>query len=734
MNDEARMTQGRPPSLVTYGRIRHSPFIIRHSRRRPAGFALVATLLLSFLVISLLVALMSIVLVESRVVANQMKLSRARGFAMYGVSAALWRLHDYNGLDWRATTTAGMLDTDPTTPEIDGVENPWLSGIWTGRGLSSAEQHDKPITWLISGAKDYPSRAPELVRQDAASNPDDKEPVTPQTKLPDPKPDNDTIWLLRNPVAKNDQLSIKARKIDLITYRPFRSADPKQKYVMGHYAWWAADEGVKARVNLTVPDFDKQTAPPDDAQKIAQWRLAAPQRAGSFMDGFDSMPNDPDKLARVLTFAQIPLLAGGSGGPLIAALQQRWHDVTADSNSLVTNSRNGGLKLDLSMFFEMPEADRQQYAPDLSNELAPLLDYYQTWKRVRERTTRPALDAQPFASQPADNSKPSLANAANTWLNTVSAGTGSTPDKCLFSPLVVRMSYAFSVQAQSAPPREIDGPDRKLVLVLDPIVTLWNPYNIILELDAFRIDSWLPSVHLVVEKRDPWKSQKLYQLGDEVWHNAVLYRATEPSIGSEPGNPPDPDTPDKWAPAGHDWSLASDIQAAEVMLNHGSSGRPRLLLLQQKDNPQTRLSLKPGEFVTFSLNNGQITAHQQGSVNLTFEPGWNAAGGISFDRLADDRQPLRTPDRLLRLFADSEVRITLEPARDGGYAAADPFAFVRNYADDGLAAQDASTTPQAWRESIGYRSGGGGSLDDYAWAGTRTGRGPDLVSAREQRP
>jgi len=696
------------------------------SRFRSSGFALVATLLLAFLVISLLVALMSIVLVESRVVTNQMKLNRARSIAMNGVSAALWRLNDYNGLDWRATATAGMLDSDPTTPEIEGVENPWLSGVWTGRGLSSAEQHDKPITWLISGAKDYPSRAPELDRQDPSNTADDKEPVTPLTKLPDPKPDNDTIWLLRNPVGKNDKLSIKARKIDLITYRPFRTADPKQKYIMGHYAWWAADEGVKARVNLTVPDFDKQTAPPDDAQKVAQWRLAAPQRAGSFINGFESMPNDPEKVQKVLTFAQIPLLAGETRNALTTGLEQRWHDVTADSNSLVTNSRNGGMKLDLSMFFEMSEADRQQYAPGLNSTFAPLLDYYQTWKRVRERTTRPALDAQPFAIKPKDNSKPSLANAANTWLNTVSSNLPSIPDKCLFSPLVVRMSYAFSVQAQSAPQREIDGPDRKLVLVLDPIVTLWNPYNIVLELDAFRINSWLPSVHLVVEKRDPWKAQKLYQVGDEVWYNAALYRATKPSIGSEPGNAPDPDTPNKWAPAGHDWSLATDIQAADVLINHGSSGRPRFLLLQQKDNPQTRLALKPGEFITFSLNSGQVTPHQQGSVTLTLERGWNPAGGISFDRLADDRQPMRTPDHLLRLFADSEVRITLEPARDSGYAAADPFAFVQNYAADGLAAQDARITPHAWRESIGYRNGGGSSLDDYDWAGTRTGRGPEL--------
>ena len=143
-----------------------------------------------------------------------------------------------------------------------------------------------------------------------------------------------------------------------------------------------------------MPDFDKQTAPPDDAQKVAQWRLAAPQRAGSFINGFESMPNEPEKVQKVLTFAQIPLLAGETRNALTTGLEQRWHDVTADSNSLVTNSRNGGMKLDLSMFFEMPEADRQQYAPGLNSTFAPLLDYYQTWKRVRERTTRAALRHQ----------------------------------------------------------------------------------------------------------------------------------------------------------------------------------------------------------------------------------------------------------------------------------------------------------------------------------------------------
>lgn len=712
-HDEPSVTRSRTLSALTSG-------------RRHAGFALVATLLLAFLVISLLVALMTVATVESRIVTNQMKLYRARSHALHGVSAAMWRLNDYNGLDWRATATAGMLDSDPTTPELDGIENPWLAGVWPGRGKTAAEQHEKPITWLISGAKEYPSRAPELNTQDPESDPDDKkEPITPQTKLPDPKPDNDMIWLLRHPVGDDGKLSVKARKVDLITYRPFRSADPKQKYVMGHYAWWAADEGVKARANLTVPDFDKQTAPPDDAQTVAQWRLAAPQRGISLMDGFEKMPDDPAKLAKVLTFAQIPLMEGDSGGSISNALQKHWHDITADSLSLVTNSRDGGVKIDLSMFCEMTAEDREKYAPKLTSELAAIIDYYQAYKRVQNRATQPTLEAQPFATKPPDKTKASLANAANTWLNTVSAGIASEPSKCLFSPLVVRMSYAFSVQAQNAPPLEADGPDRKLVLVLDPIITLWNPHNVVLELDAYRVDAALPTMHIVVEKREPWKTQRLYRPGDEVWFNGVLYRAAVPSIGAEPGSEPDPEAPKKWVPAGRDWSLASDIQAAEVLLNHGPSSRPHFLLLQKKDNPQTKLSLKPGEFVTFSLNADAVTP-QQGSFTLALEPGFNAGGGVSFDRLADDRHPQRTPDQLLRVFADSEVRITLEPARDPSYAGTDPFSFVKNYQNDGLLGEDASFTPQAWRESIGYRSGGGGSLSDYDWAGVRTGRGAEF--------
>lgn len=719
------MIQGRQPSRVVSQLIRHSPFIIRHSRRRRAGFALVATLLLAFLVISLLVALMTIVVVETRVIRNQAKQSRARSFALNGAYAALSRLHDYNGLDWRATATAGLLDSDPSTPEIDGVENPWLSGVWAGRGPTSAEQKDKPITWLISGARNHPSRAPELgVSEDPAPT-DDEDPVTPQTKLPDPGPDSDTVWLLRGPVGKDPKLSVKARMISFKTSRPFRSADPKKSYVIGHYAWWAADEGVKARVNLPLPEFDPALpASTDEAQTIAQWRLAAPQRATALMTGFENMPADQQKLHKVLTFAQIPLLAGGDGSALTTGLERRWHDVTANSHSLITNARDGGVKLDLSMLFEMTEADRRQYG-SMGTSFGPLLDFYQTWKRVRNRTTRPTLDAQPFAIEPADDSKESLAVAANTWLNTVSAAKPSLAQKCLFSPVVVRMSHAFSVQSKPAPPRETAGPDQKLTLVLDPLVTLWNPYNVILELDAFRIDAWLPSTHLVVEKRDPWKNQRLYQPGDEVWHNAKLYRATEASIGTEPGNEPDPAT-SKWQPLAREWSLATDIEPSDVLVVHSLSARPRLLLLQAKDNPQTRLALKPGEMLTFSLNSGQVITHTSGSVNLTLEPGWNAAGGVSFDRLADDRHPLRTPDQLLRLYADSEVRITLEPARDAGYAAADPFAFVANYAADGLAPQDVEITPQAWRESIGYLNSGGGSLEDYAWAGTRTGRGPEF--------
>lgn len=694
------------------------------SQAREHGFALVVVLLMVFLILSLLIALMTSTVIETRISRNRIKMSRARSYAMQGVQVAMWRLHDVGGIDQRVTATAALLDSNPDTPEPDGVQNPWLTGIWKGRNMTP-EQRKKPITWLTSGAVvDEQQLSDErTVSQNSSTSPTDskKEPVTHLTKLPDPGPDADTVWMLRKQVGEDPKLSVKARKIDITRLMPFRSAEKDKPYLVGHYAWWAADEGVKARANLPLPEFHPDSPTQvDDSATIAQWRLAAPQRGMRLMPDFDSMPDDQKALHKVLTFAQVPLL--GSGRSLETALAKHWHDVTADSLGLITNGRTGGMKRDLSLFCEMDDKERQKYAGSLASSFAAVVDFYRASRRVKNATTTPTMESTPFAFAPANDSKQALASSAQAFMNSVVAGGQQRPAKCAFAPVMIRLAHAFSVQTQGVAPSGAGAPDQKLALAIEPVVTLWNPYNIEITLDAWQIESWLPSMHVVIEKRDPWQQTKAYQNNEEVWHDGILYRATMPSLGTTPGGDEDPPV---WTPQTRTWSLATDVTMEMLLGNHASqdaNGRlmpPRLVLTNGDDAP---IRLKPGQIITGTLSSDTVTRLSTGPVTAPLAAGWKTTGGLAFDRLANPSLPRPlTPGLQTRVHNGSEIRITLEPARDTSYSA-DPFLFVQSYAADGLQGLDASTQPMTSRESIGYRRSG----DVYDWAPVRDGRGPEF--------
>lgn len=692
--------------------IRHSPFVIPPR----GGFALVATLFFVFLLIGILTALVSLTIVEMRVVDNTAKLRQARGNALSGVGQAIHELQTHAGLDQRVTGPASLLDTNPKTSEPDGVANPWLTGIWPGGDGGKAAR--EPMVWLISGAK-----------MDAKS---EKPPITHTTPLPDPASGNDMVWLLNHAVGEDDKLRVKARKLDIKRKHPTRSADKDTAYTVGHRAWWVADEGVKARVNLVLPE--EESVSEGEKMMLAKWKLAAPRRASWKAEDFHELPKDPDDLVKVLSFAQIPLLVEGDSerGKLQEALEKHFHDITANSLGLLTDSRDGGLKRDLSLAFEMPDAEFRKQGlfsgsdDDDAAEAAgkqrlwwPMRDFYRTYKEVRNAAESPSLEARPYSVTTDADDEQAQAAAANTWLD---AQSEVPAWRARYSPQIIRLEHAFSVLSEAAESSEEGGPDQKLALVMDPIATLWNPHNIALEFDAFRLDPAVPTLRLVVERRDPWNAERAYRARDEVWHENRLYRAR---VGNRDEEPPGENN--EWESLERTWTLATDISLRGILRNHEAMQSGSFLFLDDKAAVNSRIIIKPGELVVFSPNNTAPQKHGSGDLKLRLERGWNAKGGISFDKLADDRPRPPGPavdEKAVMVYTGSQVRITLEPLRDGSYATDDPFQFVKDYRDDGLDLNPTEPELQAHRESIGYFQGGGSDLDSFAWAGTRRGEPP----------
>lgn len=669
---------------------------------RQAGFALIAALLFVFLIVGLLVTLVSLTTVELRVVDNAAKLRQARDNALSGLHQAIDTLQKNAGTDQNITATAGMLDSDPSTSKIDGVANPWMTGIWANHNANHQE-HDpaKPLIWLMSGTTEA-------------------SPLTPFTKLDAPTPGNDIIWLLRKAVGEDDELSVKARKIAVKIKKPTRSSEPNKEYTVGHYAWWAGDEGVKCRVNLPLPV--PASASGAEAMILAKWKLSAPRRAPWKMVDMAALPMDSPDLAKVLTFAQIPLLgAENQRTRLISSLEKHYHDLTADSNGVISDCKDGGLKIDLSLAFEMTdeefENDHFFSADDELLRLMPSLrDHYRTYKRVKNPQTDPSLVAKPCVIKPENDSPEATSVAANMYLSK----ENTSPVNVGFTPVVMRMEYVYSLLCRSEPGKKAGDPDQKLLLVLDPVITLWNPHNIVLEFDAYRVDAWIPTAHLVVEKRDPWKIERSYVAGDEVWHQKQLYSARSPRKGEAP-----PGKNKEWEKLTRKWTLATDITLQKVFKNHGAGESSGFVMLDNPTTISSPLVMNPGEIVVFSPVGNLPQSQQTGGFQLHLQRGLNTQGGLTFDRLTVS-QPGKadTGQELLSVYSDSEIRVTLEPARDGDYTKADPFDFIASYSNAGLDGTAAVTSFQPYRESLGYFKKESNDPDAFVWAGTRTGEAP----------
>ena len=114
----------------------------------------------------------------------------------------------------------------------------------------------------------------------------------------------------------------------------------------GRHAWWIGDEGVKAKLNLATP-FDSN----DDATYPS---LAAQRRGWEAVDGFANYPSPgsagEDSIAKVVSISQASLMMpnlNDAGGVMKG---KAFHSATTESFGVLTDTLQGGLRLDLSAY------------------------------------------------------------------------------------------------------------------------------------------------------------------------------------------------------------------------------------------------------------------------------------------------------------------------------------------------------------------------------------------------
>lgn len=440
--------------------------------RYPAGFALVVTLSLMILLTVIAVGLLTLATISLRSSSQSHDMNVARGNARMALMLALGDLQKLAGPDTRITARA----------DITASGKPPVTGVWKSWEGTDHESNGRPI------APDYAEH----------------------------KKARFLGWLTSDPRASDlDQIPDTAagtNKVKLVGPGSVGMEDPARRQVYlspvkitggggkpaGSLAWWVAGENQKARLPKPY-EHSEDTA--------AKWSVMAKSHAIADTEPFgldalltpETPLNDPaatSRAGKVHTLKQGDLLSSKT------LSQENFHDLTTTSTGLLTNTATGGWRKDLSLateywgslptgglpFFRLnPTKDLVYTKAGGSSGGSPTskksLLYH--WSDYRAATT-----GEPIYRTPAISSWTSLANYATMYKKFGAAASGNamttraaatdiiSGDTYTYlhtprvMPVIGRIQWVFSHKAVST------NGSYTLQLLVQPVITMWNPYNV----------------------------------------------------------------------------------------------------------------------------------------------------------------------------------------------------------------------------------------------------------------
>lgn len=442
-------------------------------RRGSRGFSLIITIALMVLLSLLAVGLLSLSTVTLRSSRAGAAMAEARANARLGLMLALGDLQKGLGADQRISARASLVHGDQGLRNVTGA---WESWSWDPEGNGSpdyGEKKDGFIRWLTSAGD--PGDAAEI--SFASSDADDS-------------------VALVNPVqGLSETAELRAERV------PVSGEDDPT----GSFAYAVMDESLKAPVNL--PEVE----PEGTAETVA--RRTAPAR---FKPEVLVPELDPDTLGDPRKLVSLPTAVLAAGRANQDAILGRQQAITSESLGLLTDVVRGGTKVDLSNIFEGDvDLASTSEIEDFSGRDEPTLYYtegdgglswqyldnhYEKYKELsrvsngsgvmQHRRIRPERRAR-------DAIKP-------------------MPTEEMLLPVIAKFQVVFSIVSHHA---HIDNrpnfyntqsPERSNAayavphLVYDPVVSLYNPYDVAIEMEKLRIRVWDPPVLFGFRKNDIW--------------------------------------------------------------------------------------------------------------------------------------------------------------------------------------------------------------------------------------
>ncbi len=305
---------------------------------KPAGFAIISTMILMVLVALIAVGLMALVASRNRIAAQKLLYEEARQQARIGLNAAIAELQVEVGPDQRVTANSGIMNSSDqgASPYLLGVWNSWDGPIYgkskSGKAGSIQETYDKGRSamfrrWLISSTDKESTRQINSYKQLSSSEPGKRICLIGSGTLGDGAPRDQYIYA------------------DLISM-------PSRGQNITQYAWWVGGENQKAKIN--IEELEETTDPVEALHRT--WDTPPASFEGSQLYAHLAVPIDNN--AKVLTLNTLQL----AGSSAQSAGAPYFFDITTHSYSLPVNISMGGFKQDLSLLFNKDHLGDTEFA------------------------------------------------------------------------------------------------------------------------------------------------------------------------------------------------------------------------------------------------------------------------------------------------------------------------------------------------------------------------------------
>ncbi len=437
-------------------------------RRNQHGFALVVTVSLLVLLTAIAVGLLSLSTISLRAVGSAQDVSIARQNARLSLMLAIAELQKQTGPDTRITARADILD--PSNPPLLGAWKSWegTNHDTQGRPISpgnySTKKQDRFLGWLTSASIQT-------------------------TGSPSPTVPDSTNTPSKATLVGSHTVGSGADRSKLeVHLTPTRINHSNTR---GAIAWWIGGENQKARLPKPYET---------DPDTPARWTVTA--KSHSVADpapfGLDDLLDNPEPANHAISLKQGDLLDSTEPEKNSTAF---FHDLSAQSVGLLTNTATGGWRKDLSLLTEnwdrlpsslplfqlkpgqdiisskpttsSPNASRSMLYPwSAYRGNAGVIPIYQhgavaSWHHLKDYATA--------------YKRISASSSGRAVIPTQSIAIDDTAQTFTFLhnlrilPVIARVQWVFSHTAGT-----VAGSTTLLQprLLVTPVITMWNPYNV----------------------------------------------------------------------------------------------------------------------------------------------------------------------------------------------------------------------------------------------------------------